>query len=66
MLKELRIKNFALVEDGRFELSPEMVAFTGETGAGKSLLLDAITLLLGSKAHSDVVRTGTGCRADAR
>jgi DNA repair protein RecN (Recombination protein N) len=58
MLKELRIKNFALVEDGRFELSTEMVSFTGETGAGKSLLLDAITLLLGAKAHSDVVRTG--------
>lgn len=58
MLKELRIRNFALVEDAALQLGGGMSAFTGETGAGKSLLLDAISLLLGSKARSDLVRSG--------
>ena len=58
MLRELRVKNFAIVEDGVLSLGAGMTAFTGETGAGKSLLLDAITLLLGSKARSDLVRSG--------
>ncbi|MEO5669036.1 MAG: DNA repair protein RecN [Bdellovibrionota bacterium] len=58
MLVELRVKNFAIVEDGTLEFSQGMTAFTGETGAGKSLLFDAITLLLGAKAKSDLVRTG--------
>lgn len=59
MLSELRIRNFALVEDASLCLSEGMTAFTGETGAGKSLLLDAITLLLGAKARADLVRTGS-------
>ncbi len=59
MLSELRVKNFAIVEDGQLEFSKGMIAFTGETGAGKSLLLDAITLLLGAKARRDLVRTGS-------
>ncbi len=58
MLSELRIRNFALVEDATLSLDTGMSAFTGETGAGKSLLLDAISLLLGSKARSDLVRHG--------
>ncbi len=58
MLTELRIRNFALVEDGALQFKDGMTAFTGETGAGKSLLLDAITLLLGAKARSDLVRSG--------
>lgn len=61
MLRELRVKNFAIVEDGTLELGQSMTVFTGETGAGKSLLLDAITLLLGAKAHSDLVRSGAKC-----
>ena len=58
MLVELRVKNFAIVEDGRLSFRKGMTAFTGETGAGKSLLLDAITLLLGAKARSNLVRFG--------
>ena len=58
MLRELRVKNFAIVEDGTLSLETGMTAFTGETGAGKSLLLDAVTLLLGTKARSDLVRSG--------
>jgi len=61
MLRELRVKNFAIVEDGILKLDQGMTTFTGETGAGKSLLLDAITLLLGSKAHSNLVRSGAKC-----
>lgn len=59
MLSELRIRNFALVEDATLNFEEGMTAFTGETGAGKSLLLDAITLLLGAKARSDLVRSGS-------
>jgi len=58
MLKELQVKNFAIVEDGKLNFESGMTAFTGETGAGKSLFLDAITLLLGAKAHADIVKTG--------
>jgi DNA repair protein RecN (Recombination protein N) len=58
MLLELKVRNFAIVEDGSLELGSGMTAFTGETGAGKSLLLDAITLLLGAKAHANLVRSG--------
>jgi DNA repair protein RecN (Recombination protein N) len=58
MLVALRVKNFAIVEDGTLDFAMGMTAFTGETGAGKSLLFDAITLLLGAKAKSDLVRTG--------
>ena len=45
MLRELKVRNFAIVEDGALSLGQGMTAFTGETGAGNSLLLDAITLL---------------------
>ncbi|MBS1985478.1 MAG: DNA repair protein RecN [Bdellovibrionales bacterium] len=58
MLKELKVRNFAIVEDGRLEFDLGLTAFTGETGAGKSLLFDAVTLLLGGKARSQMVRTG--------
>lgn len=59
MLRELRVNNFAIVEDGRLQIGSGMTAFTGETGAGKSLLFDAVTLLLGGKARSHLVRTGS-------
>lgn len=58
MLKEIRIRNFAIVEDCTLRFSDGMTAFTGETGAGKSLLFDAVTLLLGAKAPFRGVRNG--------
>lgn len=59
MLRELRVKNFALLESVDLKFADGMSVFTGETGAGKSLLLDAITLLLGAKARGDLVRAGS-------
>ena len=58
MLRELSVQNLALIEDARVELHPGYCAWTGETGAGKSLLLTALGLVLGSKASADLVREG--------
>lgn len=58
MLLNLSIKNYALIEELRVELSPELNIFTGETGAGKSIIIDSIGLLLGDRASSQNVRKG--------
>lgn len=58
MIRELFVQNLALIEDVRVELQPGFCAWTGETGAGKSLLLGALGLLLGERGSSDLVRTG--------
>ena len=58
MLRELSVQNLALIEDVRVELHPGFCAWTGETGAGKSLLLGALGLLLGERGSADVIRTG--------
>ncbi|WGK70202.1 DNA repair protein RecN [Candidatus Haliotispira prima] len=58
MLKELHIRNYALFEDVHIELGPNFNVFSGETGAGKSLLVGAIGLLLGNKGDSVMVRQG--------
>lgn len=58
MLRELSVQNLALIEDARVELQPGYCAWTGETGAGKSLLLTALGLVLGGKASADLVRAG--------
>lgn len=58
MLSFLRIRNFALVEDLEIEFGPGFNAITGETGAGKSLLIGALNLLLGERAEKNAVRTG--------
>ncbi len=58
MLRELAVQNLALIEDVRVELAPGFCAWTGETGAGKSLLLGAIGLLLGERGSPDVIRAG--------
>ncbi len=63
MLTQLRIRDFAIVEELELELAAGMTAITGETGAGKSILVDAIGLLLGDRADSDVIRHGAE-RAD--
>jgi DNA repair protein RecN (Recombination protein N) len=58
MICSLRIKNLALVEDLALEFEDAFTALTGETGAGKSLLVDALALLLGIRGDSNVVRIG--------
>jgi DNA repair protein RecN (Recombination protein N) len=59
MLCSLRIKNLALVEDLSLDFEGGFTVLTGETGAGKSLLVDALALLLGARADTEVVRAGT-------
>lgn len=59
MLVELHIKNFALVDSLNLELGKGFNALTGETGAGKSIIVDAIGAALGERTGSEVVRTGT-------
>lgn len=58
MLTHIHIRDFAIIEALEVELHPGMTALTGETGAGKSILLDAIGLVLGDKADSNTVRHG--------
>jgi len=58
MIKLLRIKNIALVDSVEVELEGGLTLLTGETGAGKSILIDALSLLLGARASSDIVRSG--------
>ena len=58
MLRELAVQNLALIEDVRVELHPGFCAWTGETGAGKSLLLGALGLLLGERGNVDLIRSG--------
>ncbi len=58
MLQELRVKNYALLDNIEVNFSERFTALTGETGAGKSLLVGALGLLLGQKASSDFIRAG--------
>ena len=59
MIKFLRVRNLATIEDLELRLEPGFSILTGETGAGKSIIIDAIRLVLGDKASPDLVRTGT-------
>ena len=59
MLVELRIRDYAVVDDLPLSLGSGLNALTGETGAGKSIIVGALSLLLGERASSDVVRAGT-------
>ncbi len=58
MLIELRLENYAVIDNAVVEFGPGLNLLTGETGAGKSILVDALALLLGEKASSDVIRAG--------
>src|SRR3954447_8787383 len=58
MLRELSVQNLAVIEDVRVELAPGFCAWTGETGAGKSLLLGAVGLILGERGSADLLRAG--------
>jgi len=56
MLRELSVQNLAVIEDVRVELQPGFCAWTGETGAGKTLLLEALSLLFGARGSADLLR----------
>ncbi len=58
MLVELRLENYAVIDNLAVEFGQGLNLLTGETGAGKSILIDALALLLGDKASSDVIRAG--------
>ncbi len=58
MLSEIAIKKFAIIDDITISFAPGFSVLTGETGAGKSIIIQAVNLLLGARASSDLVRTG--------
>ncbi|MBL9013700.1 MAG: DNA repair protein RecN [Myxococcales bacterium] len=58
MLRHLRVTNFAILSDVEIELGPGMNVLTGETGAGKSLIVEAVNLLRGGRASADIPRSG--------
>ena len=58
MLTCLRVRHFAIIDEVEVELGPGLNVVTGETGAGKSILVDALELVLGGKGSGDIVRTG--------
>src|SRR4029078_13315402 len=58
LLQLLRIKNLALVEDLEWAIAPGFTDITGETGAGKSIIIGALQLLLGERADKSLLRTG--------
>lgn len=59
MLRELHIQNFAIITDLTLKFGPGLVVLTGETGAGKSIILDALSAVLGTRVESGVVRAGS-------
>jgi DNA repair protein RecN (Recombination protein N) len=63
MLLEIKIKDFAIIDDLSVNFGPGFNVFTGETGAGKSIIIDAIDLILGDRAQTDLVR---GSREEAQ
>jgi DNA repair protein RecN (Recombination protein N) len=66
VLTLLRIKNLALVEELEWQIGPGFVAVTGETGAGKSIIIGALQLLLGERADKSLIRTGADlCTVEA-
>ena len=66
VLTLLRIKNLALVEELEWQMEPGFIAVTGETGAGKSIIIGALQLLLGERADKSLIRTGADlCTVEA-
>ena len=56
MLTEIRIENFAIIDKLELEFSSGLIIFTGETGAGKSIIMDALEMLLGGRADATILR----------
>src|SRR5438128_11669213 len=66
LLSHLRIKNLALVEELGWPMNSGFIAVTGETGAGKSIIIGALNLLLGERADKSLIRTGADlCTVEA-
>ena len=59
MIHHISIKNFAIIEQTEIDFAEGLNIITGETGSGKSIVIEAISLALGSRADSSYVRTGT-------
>ena len=59
MLRELRLNNLAIIKNLDLEFNDKFIALTGETGAGKSIILNGISLLIGERSHADMIRNGT-------
>ena len=60
MLKELKVRDLALVAEATVRFGPGLNLLTGETGSGKSLIIDALSLSLGARGGADQVRHGAG------
>ena len=58
MLRELRLNNLAIIKNLNLEFNEGLIAMTGETGAGKSIILDGISLLIGERNQTEMIRTG--------
>lgn len=58
MLRELRLNNLAIIKNLDLEFNDKFIALTGETGAGKSIILNGISLLIGERSHIDMIRNG--------
>ncbi|TJX16272.1 DNA repair protein RecN [Tissierella creatinini] len=59
MLKELSIKNFAIIDDLKIEFTKGLNLLTGETGSGKSIIIEALGIVLGGRGNKDLIRTGS-------
>ena len=63
MLRELRIRNIAIIDDLHLTFPAGFIVLTGETGAGKSILVDALGLLIGERASAEQIRDGCNRRS---
>ena len=60
MLLELTIKNFAIIDDLKINFSKGLNVLTGETGSGKSIIIEALGIVLGGRGTKDLIRSGEG------
>ena len=58
MLNELLVENFAIIDRLEINFRPGLVTFTGETGAGKSIIIDAVDVVVGGRAEASMIRSG--------